>query len=72
MKGRDLLLFERWREIPLETVTGVIVTRRSKRGFLSFRTPKGRAMNFSLLREDPNYLRQIAIDAKTKLNSSGS
>lgn len=72
LKERDLLLFKRWKETPLETVTGVTVRRRSKRGFLSFRISEGGAVNFSLLSEDPDYVRQIAIDAKAKLNSAGS
>jgi hypothetical protein len=66
IRQRDLLLLERRREIRLETLSDVMVKRRSRRGFLKFRTSAGGTLNFSMLREDPDNIRQIAIDAKSR------
>jgi hypothetical protein len=71
VKEWSLVVYKRKREILLETLADITIKRRSKRGFLTFRTPEDGTINFSLLKEDPDHIRQIAIDAKAKLNSSG-
>ena len=63
--GKYRRLTGRKAEIPLEDVETVTVKLRRGRGFLWFQTSDGRALKFGMLKDDPEKVRQIILEAKS-------
>lgn len=63
--GRNQRFTSRRTEIPLEAVETVTVKLRRGRGFLHFRTLDGRSVRFGLLKDDPERVRRIVLEARS-------
>ncbi len=66
--GRNQRFTNRRTEIPLAAVETVTVRVRRGRGFLTFRTLDGRSVRFGLLKEDPERVRHIVLEARSAVS----
>jgi hypothetical protein len=66
LKKSPRVLLKRTEEVPLSTVIDVRARRFLGTNQLVFRTSEGKTLTFRALRQDPQSIRQIAIDAKKK------
>ncbi len=66
--GRSQRFTGRVTEIPLEAVEIVTVKHRWGGGFLHFRAPDGRSVRFGLLRDDPEKVRRIVLEARSAVS----
>jgi hypothetical protein len=66
LKKSPRVLPKRTEEVPLSTVIDVRARRFLGTNQLVFKTSEGKTLTFRALRQDPQSIRQIAIDAKKK------